>query len=328
MSKTALITGVTGQDGPYLAQILLEKGYKVYGTYRRISTPNFWRLEYLGIKDQVELISIDLIDESSMFRAILKSKPDEVYNLAAQSFVGASFDEPIATGDITGLSVTRLLDCIRIIDPKIKFYQASTSEMYGNPLEVPQVETTPFIPRSPYAAAKLYAHCITRNYREAYDIFACAGILFNHESPLRGVEFVTRKITDGVARIKHGLTDKLHLGNMQAKRDWGYAKDYVEAMWAMLQQDAPDDYVVATGEQHTVEEFARRAFAHAGLNYEDHVVVDKKFFRPTEVDSLLGNPAKAKKKLGWNPNQTSFDELVKIMVEADLERYAVKAQIK
>lgn len=328
MTKSALITGVTGQDGPYLAELLLEKGYKVYGTYRRISTPNFWRLEYLGIKDQVELIPIDLIDESSMFRAIIEAKPEEIYNLAAQSFVGASFDEPIATGDISGLSVTRILDCIRIINPKIKFYQASTSEMYGNPVEVPQTELTPFIPRSPYAAAKLYAHCITRNYREAYNIFACSGILFNHESPLRGIEFVTRKITDGVARIKHGLAEKVHLGNLKAKRDWGYARDYVECMWKMLQQDAPDDYVVATGEQHTVEEFVKRAFAYAGLDYKDHVEVDKKFFRPSEVDSLIGDPSKAKEKLKWNPRQTSLDELIKIMVDADMERIALKAQLR
>ncbi|EKD93433.1 MAG: hypothetical protein ACD_28C00149G0005 [uncultured bacterium] len=323
--KCALITGITGQDGPYLAQFLLEKGYKVYGTYRRISTPNFWRLEYLNLFDKVELIPVDLIDESSMLRAIVQAKPDEVYNLAAQSFVGASFDEPIATGDISGLSVTRFLDAIRVINPKIKFYQASTSEMYGNPLEFPQTEKTPFIPRSPYAAAKLYAHCITRNYREAYNIFACSGILFNHESPLRGIEFVTRKITDAVAKIKYGFANELHLGNLQAKRDWGYAKDYVECMWKMLQQDEPEDYVIATGQQHTVEEFARKAFAHADLDYEKYVVVDQKFFRPSEVDSLLGDPSKAIQKLGWNPQQTSFDELIRVMMEADLKRYQLKS---
>lgn len=324
MSKCALITGITGQDGPYLAELLLEQGYKVYGTYRRISTPNFWRLDYLGIKDKIELLPIDLIDETSMLRALMQAKPDEVYNLAAQSFVGASFDEPIATGDITGLSVTRLLDCIRILDPKIKFYQASTSEMYGNPVEKPQTEKTPFNPSSPYAAAKLYAHHITVNYRDAYKLFACSGILFNHESPLRGIDFVTRKITDSVAQIKHGLTKNLQLGNIQAKRDWGYAKDYVYCMWQMLQQDTPDDYVIATGEQYTVEEFAKRAFAHVGLDYKDHLVVDEKFKRPSDVESLMGDPSKAQQKLGWNPRQTSFDELIRLMVDADMERYTLK----
>ncbi|MBI2453297.1 GDP-mannose 4,6-dehydratase [Candidatus Peregrinibacteria bacterium] len=324
MAKIALITGITGQDGPYLAQFLLEKGYKVYGTYRRISTPNFWRMEYLGIQDQVELIPIDLIDTASMFRALQKAQPDEIYNLAAQSFVGASFDEPIATGNISGLSVTRLLDAIRCFNPKIKFYQASTSEMYGNPLEIPQNEKTPFAPCSPYAAAKLYAHWITKNYREAYNLFVCSGILFNHESPIRGIEFVTRKITNCVAKIKYGISDKLVLGNLQSKRDWGYAKDYVEGMWQMLQQDEPDDYVLATGENHTVSEFAQKAFEYVGLDYKKYLQVDKRYFRPSDVEILIGDPTKAREKLGWNPQKTSFDELIKIMMDADLKRYEFK----
>lgn len=277
-------------------------------------------MKYLGIKDDVELLSFDLIDQTSMIKALNDSRPDEVYNLAAQSFVGASFEQPVATAEITGVGATKLLDSIRIINPEIKYYQASTSEMYGKVQEVPQTEKTPFYPRSPYAAAKLYAHWITVNYREAYNLYACSGILFNHESPLRGIEFVTRKITDSVARIKLGLTNELRLGNLDAKRDWGYAKDYVECMWLMLQQEKPDDYVIATGEMHTVREFAKKAFEVVGLNYEDYVVTDPKFLRPAEVDLLLGNPSKAQEKLGWSPSKTSFEQLIEIMIEADLER--------
>ena len=319
MKKTALITGITGQDGAYLAQFLLEKDYKVYGTFRRVSTPNFWRLEYLGILKEIELIPFDLLDQSSISEAIDLANPDEVYNLAAQSFVGASFEQPVATGEITGLGLTRILDTIRNSSRKIKFYQASSSELYGDVAEIPQDEDTPFRPKSPYAAAKLYAHWVTINYRQAYDLFAVCGILFNHESPLRGLEFVTRKITYNIALIKHGLANDIQLGNIKAKRDWGYAKDYVEAMWLMLQQEKPKDYVIATGENYSVEQFAEKAFNHVGLNYKDYIKIDKKFFRPTDVGLLLGNPKRAIKELGWNPKKTSFDQLVKMMMDSDLK---------
>jgi GDPmannose 4,6-dehydratase len=318
--KTAVITGVTGQDGAYLAKFLLEKGYKVYGTYRRLSTPNFWRLQHLGIFNKVELISFDLMDQSSIVNLFLKTKPDEFYNLAAQSFVGASFDQPIGAGEVTGLGVTRIINTLHLISPQTKFYQASSSEMYGLVREIPQSETTPFYPRSPYAAAKLYGHWVTVNYREAYNIFASCGILFNHESPLRGLEFVTRKITNAAARIKLGLQKELVLGNMEAKRDWGYAPDYVKAMWMMLQQDKPGDYVIATNETHSVREFAQAAFEELGLNYEDHVISDKKFMRPSEVDILIGDYSKARNILGWKPEVT-FRELVKIMVREDYEKW-------
>ena len=318
--KTALITGITGQDGAYLAQFLLGKGYRVYGTYRRLSTPNFWRLRALGIMDKIDLISFDLHDQSSMISVIKKTTPHEVYNLAAQSFVGASFEQPISTGEITGLGVTRLIDTIKAISPNSKFYQASSSEMFGLVQQVPQTESTPFYPRSPYAAAKLYAHWITVNYREAYKLYACSGILFNHESPLRGLEFVTRKITNAVAKIKVGLQKDLYLGNLDAKRDWGYAPDFIEAQWLMLQQDIPEDFVIATGEAHTVREFAELAFKEVDLDYKDYVRTDPKLFRPSEVDLLVGDPSYAKKKLGWKP-KVMFKELVKIMVQADLEKW-------
>jgi GDPmannose 4,6-dehydratase len=318
--KTALITGITFQDGAYLAQFLLKKGYKVFGTYRRLSTPNFWRLHALNIIDKVDLISFDLLDQSSMVNVLTRCKPDEVYNLAAQSFVGASFEQPISTAEVTGLGVTRLIDTIKSINKKIKFYQASSSEMFGLVQEIPQKESTPFYPRSPYAAAKLYAHWITVNYREAYNMHASCGILFNHESPLRGLEFVTRKITNAVARIKLGIQKKLSLGNLESKRDWGFAPDYVRAMWMMLQQKIPGDYVIATGETHTVREFAKIAFEELDLNYKDYVVIDKRFLRPSEVDLLVGDPALAKKEIKWQP-KTSFQELVQIMVRADLDRW-------
>ncbi len=317
--KRALITGITGQDGPYLAKLLVDKGYKVFGAYRRSSTRNFWRLHYLDVKKDIELIPIDLLDQSSIMNAIIKAEPDEIYNLAAQSFVDVSFNEAIATGEISGLGVTRILDSIRILNPKIKFYQASTSELYGNS-PPPQDENTPFCPNSPYAAAKLYAHWVTKSYRTGYGLFACAGILFNHESPIRGVDFVTKKISDGAARIKMGYSDKIYLGNLDAKRDWGFAGDYVEAMWMMLQQKKPDEYVIATGESHSVREFCEEAFSCAGLDWEKYVEVDKKFIRPNDVEYLLGDPSKAKRELGWQP-KVSFKELVKMMVEADLEKY-------
>ncbi|HIG96619.1 TPA: GDP-mannose 4,6-dehydratase [Candidatus Woesearchaeota archaeon] len=318
--KVALITGITGQDGAYLAKFLLSKGYKVYGTYRRLSTPNFWRLQALGVLDKVELVSFDLIDQSSMLNILKKIKPDEIYNLAAQSFVGASFEQPVSTAEITALGLPRILDVMRILCPQAKFYQASSSEMFGKVQQIPQNEKTPFYPRSPYAAAKLYAHWVTINYREAYNLFTCSGILFNHESPLRGLEFVTRKITNAVARIKLGLQKELLLGNLDAKRDWGYAPDFVEAMWLMLQQEHPDDFVIATGETHTVREFCEVAFQEVGLHYNDYVKVDERFFRPSEVDLLVGDPAQAKQKLNWKP-KTTFKELVKIMVQEDLNRW-------
>ncbi len=318
-NKRALIIGITGQDGPYLAKFLVSKGYKVYGGYRRSSTRNFWRLHYLDVRKDVELIPLDLLDQTSILSAIQECQPDEIYNLAAQSFVGVSFESAIATGEITGLGVTRILDSIRILNPKIKFYQASTSEMFGD-APPPQSEATPFLPNSPYAAAKLYAHWVTKNYRQGYNMFVCSGILFNHESPIRGIEFVTRKITDGVARIKMGYSDKVYLGNLEARRDWGFAGDYVEAMWLMLQQKKPDDYVIATGESHTVQEFCEEAFGCAGLDWRYYVESDKKFLRPNDVLHLLGDFTKAKTELGWRP-KVSFKELVKMMVEADLEKY-------
>lgn len=319
MSRTALITGITGQDGAYLAQFLLGKGYRVFGAFRRSSTVHFERLEYLGIHDKVELVPLDLLDLGSVIRVLEKVEPDEVYNLAAQSFVAVSFDQPVATAEVTALGAARVLEAIRIVNPRIRFYQASSSEMFGKVQAVPQNEKTPFYPRSPYAVAKLYAHWMTVNYREAYGIFACSGILFNHESPLRGLEFVTRKITHTVAKIKLGLARELRLGNLKARRDWGYAPEYVEAMWLMLQQDEPDDYVIATGETHSVQEFAEEAFACVGLDWREYVVEDPALYRPADVDLLVGDATKAREKLGWRP-KTSFKELVCLMVEADLER--------
>jgi GDPmannose 4,6-dehydratase len=318
--KRALITGVTGQDGAYLAQFLLNKGYRVYGTYRRLSTPNFWRLQYLDIFDKVDLIPADLLDTSSIVEAVKVSQPDEIYHLAAQSFVFASFEQPVGAGEITGLGVTRILEVIREINPKIRFYQASTSELYGRGNTMPQTENTPFRPSSPYAAAKLYGHWVTRIYREGYGIFACNGILFNHESPLRGLEFVTRKISNAVAKIALGVDNELRLGNLEAKRDWGYAPEYVESMWLILQQDEPDDYVIATGETHSVREFVERAFTVAGLDWQKYTKVDERFLRPLDVDFLQGDYSKAREKLGWQP-QVKFDKLVEIMVREDLSRW-------
>ena len=322
--KRALITGITGQDGAYLAKLLLDKGYEVYGTYRRLSTPNFWRLAYLGIFEKVNLIPIDLIDFGSIVEALKISEPDEVYHLAAQSFVEASFETPVATGDITGLSVTRILEAIRHTYPGTKFYFAATSEMFGKACEIngekPLNEDDVFHPLSPYAAAKLYGYWITRIYREGYGIFAVNGILFNHESPLRGLEFVTRKIANEVAKISLGLSKELRLGNLEARRDWGYAPEYVYSMWLMLQQREPSDYVIATGEAHSVREFAERAFEIVGLDYRDYVKVDKRFLRPLDVPCLVGDYSKAKKLLGWEP-KTRFNELVKIMVEEELSRW-------
>jgi GDPmannose 4,6-dehydratase len=319
----ALITGITGQDGSYLAELLLAKGYEVYGLIRRSSTETLERIEH--IKDKIHLVHGDLLDEVSLMHSLENIQPDEIYNLAAQSFVHTSWNQPVLTGEFTALGVTRLLDAMRFICPKAKFYQASSSEMYGKVHAVPQNEETPFHPRSPYAVAKVYGHYITLNYRESYGLFAVSGILFNHESPRRGKEFVTRKITDGVARIKLGLQKELRMGNLDAKRDWGFAGDYVEAMWLMLQQKTPDDYVVATGETHSVREFCELAFAHAGLDYTKYVVTDPKFLRPAEVDLLLGDPSKAKAKLGWTP-KVNLDGLVKMMVDADIEK--VRHQIR
>jgi len=322
---TALITGITGQDGAYLAELLLKKGYRVVGAFRRASTVNDSRLDALGIASDVELVPFDLTDHGNMRRVLERVEPGEVYNLAAQSFVGVSFEQPITTGDITGVGAVRLLEVIREVGPDVRFYQASTSEMFGKAQEVPQNETTPFYPRSPYAASKLYAHWMTVNYREAYGMHVSSGILFNHESPLRGSEFVTRKITLAVARIKHGLQDKLKLGTLDAKRDWGYAKEYVEAMWLMLQQPEPGDYVISTGETHSVREFVEEAFKAVDLDWERYVVTDPAFVRPAEVDILLGDSSRAKEKLGWEP-KTTFKELVSLMVEADLRRVAFEAQ--
>ena len=319
MSKRAFITGITGQDGAYLAKLLVEKGYAVFGLLARRSTTTTWRLDFLGVTDQVTLIDGDLSDLASIMRAIQIAKPHEVYNLGAQSFVGSSWDQPLLTGNVTGLGVANVLESIRLIDPSIRFYQASTSEMFGLIQETMQSEKTPFYPRSPYGVAKLYGHWMTVNYRESFKLHASSGILFNHESPLRGIEFVTRKVTDGVARIKLGKQKTLKLGNIDAKRDWGFAGDYVEAMWLMLQQDQPDDYVVATGVTTTVREMCRIAFSHVGLNYEDHVEIDPKFYRPAEVEVLLGNPAKATRELGWTA-KTTLTELITMMVDADLKR--------
>ncbi len=313
--QRAFITGITGQDGSYLAELLLAKGYEVTGMVRRTSSPNFERLT--AILDDITIVYGDLLDEASMANVLRDANPTEIYNLAAQSFVATSWGQSLLTGDATGLGVTRLLDAARLTAPEARFYQASSSEMFGKVQEVPQTETTPFYPRSPYGVAKVYGHWITVNYRESYDMFACSGILFNHESPRRGLEFVTRKITNGVARIKHGLDDKLLLGTLDAERDWGFAGDYVDAMWRMLQQDTADDYVVATGVTSTVRRFCELAFGAAGLNYEDHVVQDPRFMRPAEVDLLIGSPAKAAAHLGWTPT-TTLDRLVEMMVESDL----------
>ena len=336
--KKALITGITGQDGAYLSELLLNKGYEVYGAFRRTSSENFWRIEDLGIRnhDNFHLVELDLTDQANIIRILTKYEVDEVYNLAAQSFVGVSFEKPIMTGLITGLGVTHLLEAIRIINPKIRFYQASTSEMFGKVQEIPQKETTPFYPRSPYGVAKLYGHWIMVNYRESYDIFACSGILFNHESPLRGKEFVTRKITDAIAKIYLGLQDKLELGNLDAKRDWGFAKEYVEGMYSMLQQSQPDDYVLATGVTSTVRDFVTLAFKEIGKEIEwsgkeerevgvdaatgkKLITVNPKFYRPAEVELLIGDASKAQKILGWSP-KTDLEKLTKIMVQSDIQR--------
>jgi GDPmannose 4,6-dehydratase len=314
--KRALITGITGQDGSYLAELLLDEGYEVIGMVRRSSTENFERIFH--IQDRLTLVPGDLLDEISLLALLSDHRPSEVYNLAAQSFVQTSWGQPVLTGEVTALGVTRMLDAIRIVDPGIRFYQASSSEMFGKVVETPQRESTPFYPRSPYGVAKVYGHWITINYRESYGLHASSGICFNHESPRRGLEFVTRKISNGVARIKHGLDEKLALGNLDAERDWGFAGDFVRAMWLMVQQDQADDYVVATGETHSVREFCEIAFSHAGLDYQDHVVVDPKFMRPAEVDLLIGDASKARDHLGWEP-KVSFRELVETMVDADLE---------
>ena len=319
MSKRALITGITGQDGSYLAELLLAKGYHVIGMVRRSSTLNFERIGHL--QDDLELVPGDLLDEVSMIHIMRDHKPDEVYNLAAQSFVQTSFGQPVLTGETTALGVTRLLDAIRLTDHDVRFYQASSSEMFGKVVEVPQRESTPFYPRSPYGVAKLYGHWITVNYRESYDMHASSGILFNHESPRRGLEFVTRKIANGVARIKLGLDSEIRLGNLDAQRDWGFAGDYVDAMWRMLQQDVPGDFVISTDETHSVREFCEIAFSRADLNWEDHVVIDERFFRPAEVDLLVGDATHARTVLGWQP-KTPFRDLVNMMVDADLENVA------
>ncbi|SFI88260.1 GDPmannose 4,6-dehydratase [Paenibacillus sp. UNC496MF] len=316
--KQALITGVTGQDGSYLAELLLEKGYKVFGLRRRTSTPNYENIEH--IKDEIEWVSGDLTDLGSLIEAVRYSNPTEIYNLAAQSFVAASWPQPMTTGQITALGVTNMLEAVRLIKPDARFYQASSSEMFGKVVEVPQSESTPFYPRSPYGVAKLYGHWITVNYRESFDMYACSGILFNHESPRRGVEFVTRKVTDAVARIKLGLQSELRMGNLDSLRDWGFAGDYVKAMWLMLQQPVPDDYVISTGEMHTVRELLEAAFGYAGLDYQDYVVIDPKLVRPAEVDLLLGDCSKAKERLGWEL-EVSFRQLIHMMVDSDLEKY-------
>jgi len=315
MAKRALITGITGQDGSYLAEFLLDQGYEVFGMVRRSSTVNFERIAH--IQDRMTLVPGDLIDEVSMFNILREHRPHEVYNLAAQSFVQTSWSQPMLTGETTALGVTRVLDAIRTVDPEIRFYQASSSEMFGKVHEVPQREATPFYPRSPYGVAKVYGHWITVNYRESYDLHATSGILFNHESPRRGLEFVTRKVTYGVARIKAGLDDRLALGNLDAQRDWGFAADYVRAMWMMLQQDQPDDYVVATGETHAVKELVELAFSAVDLDWEKYVVIDERFLRPAEVDLLVGDPSKAEKVLGWH-REVDFPSLVSMMVESDL----------
>jgi GDPmannose 4,6-dehydratase len=319
MSKRAIITGITGQDGSYLAELLLEEGYEVTGVVRRSSAPNLWRIEH--ILDRITLRPADLLDQLSLMRIIQDVKPHEFYNLAAMSFVPASWDQPLLTGEYNSMGVTRMLEAIRQVDPGIRIYQASSSEMYGRVREVPQTELTPFYPRSPYGVSKVFGHYITVNYRESYGIFAVSGILFNHESPRRGLEFVTRKVTDGVARIKLGLAKELRLGNLDARRDWGFAGDYVRAMWLMLQQENADDYVIATGVSHSVRELAQVAFAHAGLEWERHVTIDPDLLRPAEVDHLIGDASKAKDVLGWVAS-VSFERLVAMMVDADLERLA------
>lgn len=315
--RVALITGITGQDGSYLAELLLDKGYKVYGMVRRASLENYERIEHL--RDKIELIQGDLLDQYSLMSVLQKSRPTEVYNLAAQSFVPTSWAQPVLTSEFTALGVTRILEAIRFVDPTIRFYQASSSEMYGKVRETPQSEETPFYPRSPYGVSKAYGHYITVNYRESYGLFAVSGILFNHESPRRGLEFVTRKVTDGVARIKLGLANELRLGNLSAKRDWGFAGDYVRAMWLMLQQSTPDDYVIATGEAHSVKELVQLAFGCVDLDWEKYVKVDKEFIRPAEVDLLIGDSTKAREKLGWKP-EVSFEKMVQMMVESDIKR--------
>ena len=323
-ARRAIISGITGQDGSYLAELLLDKGYEVTGMIRRSSSPNLWRIEHL--LDRITLRPADLLDQLSLVRIIQDVQPDEFYNLAAMSFVPASWDQPLLTGDYNSMGVTRLLEAVRQVNPKIKLYQASSSEMYGRVREVPQTEQTPFYPRSPYGVSKVFAHYITVNYRESYDLFAVSGILFNHESPRRGLEFVTRKVTDGVARIKLGLAKTLALGNLDAQRDWGFAGDYVRAMWLMLQQDRADDFVIATGTSHSVRELVEVAFGHAGLAWQDHVRTDPAFLRPAEVDHLIGDASKARRVLGWEPS-VDFRGLVSMMVDADIERlsYAAKA---
>lgn len=321
MKKTALITGITGQDGSYLAELLLSKGYEVVGMVRRSSTVTFERIEH--IQDDISIVQGDLHDQSSLVSVLEEYKPDEVYNLAAQSFVPTSWGQPILTGEVTGLGVARLLEAIRLVNPKIHFYQASSSEMFGKVVEVPQRETTPLYPRSPYGVAKVYGHWITVNYRESFDIFATSGILFNHESPRRGLEFVTRKISHTTARIKLGQAKELRLGNLEAQRDWGFAGDYVDAMWRMLQHSRPDSFVIGTGETHSVREFCELAFGYVGLNYQDYVVQDPRFYRPAEVDLLISDPTKAKTELGWE-TRVSFKQLVEMMVEGDLQRLSKK----
>ncbi len=317
MTKKALITGITGQDGSYLAEFLLAKGYEVYGMVRRTSTVRYERIQH--IQSQLRMVQGDMGDLSSLITAIRATEPDEVYNLAAQSFVPTSWNQPVFTGDITGLGVTRMLEAVRAVNPAIRFYQASSSEMFGKVRQVPQTEATPFYPRSPYGVAKVYGHWITVNYRESYDLFTCSGILFNHESPRRGMEFVTRKVTYHAAKIKLGLGAEIRIGNLDSKRDWGFAGDYVRAMWLMLQQDRPEDFVIATGETHSVQRLLEVAFGHVGLNWRDYAVQDQRFMRPAEVDLLVGDPAKAKRALGWQP-QVSFEELIGMMVEADLKK--------
>lgn len=317
MKKRALITGITGQDGSYLAEFLLARGYQVFGVVRRSSIANSERVDHL--LDRISFIQADLLDQSSLMSALREARPQEVYNLAAQSFVPTSWHQPVLTGEFTALGVTRMLEAVRAVDPNIRFYQASSSEMFGNPIECPQRETTPFHPRSPYGVAKVYGHYLTVNYRESYGLFACSGILFNHESPRRGIEFVTRKVSQGVAKIRLGLTRELRLGNLAAKRDWGFAGDYVKAMWLMLNQDEPDDYVVATGTAHSVENLVRTAFSVAGLNWQEFLKIDEALFRPAEVDHLLGDSTKAQQKLGWDTH-VSFEELVAMMVDQDIYR--------
>ena len=315
--KRALITGITGQDGSYLAELLLDKGYEVFGVVRRLSAPNVWRIQHL--LDKVTLLQADMLDQLSLIKAVDVSQPDEFYNLAAMSFVPASWDQPMLTGEFNAQGVTRALEAVRSVNPKIRFYQASSSEMYGRVREVPQTELTPFYPRSPYGCTKVYGHYITVNYRESYDLFAVSGILVNHESPRRGIEFVTRKVTDGVARIVLGLSDSLKLGNLDARRDWGFSGDYVNAMWLMLQQEQPDDYVIATGTAHSVRDLVEAAFTHVGLDWNKYVGIDPRFIRPAEVDLLVGDPSKAKKELGWEP-AVDFKQLIAMMVDADLAR--------